>query len=113
MTREERHRRRFSEEFRKGQVELIESGKVTIVEVSKLYHVKTASIRRWIERFGKKELPGRILISSGKEYNRLSELEKENKKLIELIGRQQVELTYKNELIRLAEERLGKDFKKK
>lgn len=112
MTSEERRRRRFSEEFKKEQVHLIESGKVTIREVSKLYEVNADNVRKWLDRLGKKERPGRILVSSPKEYNRLQELEKENRKLTELIGKQQIELIYKNELIQKAEERLGKDFKK-
>jgi hypothetical protein len=33
--------------------------------------------------------------------------------LLELIGRQQVELVYQKELISLAEEKLGGNFKKK
>jgi transposase-like protein len=113
MTTEERRRRRFSEEFRKEQVALIESGAATIVEVSRLYEVKRDSVKRWIERYGKQELPPRILITNGKEFNRLAELEKENKRLLELIGRQQVELLYKNELIRISKEKLGEDFEKK
>ena len=113
MTTEERLRRRFSEEFRKEQVQLIETGKTTILEVSKRYEVKTQNIRLWMERYGKKSIPGRILITTGKDYDRIMSLEKENKKLIELIGRQQVELIHKDEVIRLAKDRLGEDFEKK
>ena len=113
MTTEERRRRRFSEDFRKEQVRLIESGKVTIVEVSKLYQVKRQSVREWLKSYGKKEVPGKILISNGKEFDRIRELERENKNLMEVIGKQQVELIYKEELIRLAKEKLGDDFEKK
>src|SRR5690606_13214053 len=113
MTTEERRRRRFSEDFRKEQVMLIESGKITIGEVSKLYQVKKENVKRWLIRYGKKGLPGKILISNGKEFDRIRELEKANKRLIEVIGKQQVELIYKEELIRLAKEKLGDDFEKK
>lgn len=57
MTVEERRRRRFSEEFRREQVELIESGKLTRTEVSKLYEVKVSNVNRWLRRFGKKPFP--------------------------------------------------------
>ncbi|MDH5400122.1 MAG: transposase [Cyclobacteriaceae bacterium] len=113
MTTEERRRRRFSEEFRKEQVKLIEAGKVTIQEVSKLYQVKTANVREWLKKFGKIKLPEQIIVSNGKEFDRIRELEKENKRLLEHIGKQQVELVYKNELLELAKERLGEDFEKK
>lgn len=113
MTTEERRRRRFSEEFRKEQVHLIESGKATITEIGKLYHVKPDSVRRWVKKYGCTEPPKKIVISHGEEFDRIKELEQENKKLLEQIGRQQVELVYKSELVKMAEELLGKDFKKK
>lgn len=113
MTTEERRRRRFSEDFRKEQVGLIESGQATLSEISSLYQVKQSSVRLWMKRFGKKPLPEQIIISHGKEFDRIRELERENKKLLELIGRQRVELVYQDEVIRLAKEKLGKDFEKK
>jgi transposase-like protein len=113
MTTEERRRRRFSEDFRKEQVRLIESGKTTLGEVSNLYQVKRDSVKAWLIKYGKKPLPGRILISNGKEFDRIRELEKDNRDLMALIGKQQVDLVYKNELIRLAKEKLGDDFEKK
>lgn len=113
MTEDERRRRRFSEEFRKEQVSLIESGQTTVGEVAKRYHAKPQSVRAWLLRFGKKSVPGRIMITTGKEFDRIVDLEKENRKLIELIGRQQVELVYKDGLLKLAKEKLGEDFEKK
>ncbi|MGK7391068.1 MAG: transposase [Candidatus Cyclobacteriaceae bacterium M2_1C_046] len=113
MTTEERRRRRFSEDFKQEQVRLIESGKVTLGEVSKLYQVKGQNVKRWLIKYGKKQVPGKILISNGKEFDRVRELEKEKKDLLELIGKQRVELIYKEELIRLAKAKLGEDFEKK
>lgn len=113
MTTEERRRRRFSEEFRKEQVSLIESGEVTISEVSRMYEVKTDSIKRWLVKFGRKPLPEQIIIQSKKDYNRLAELEKENKKLKEALGDQYVKLVYHQKLVEIAKEKLGDDFEKK
>lgn len=113
MTEDERRRRRFSEEFRKEQVRLIETGKITVGEVAKRYQVKTQNVRVWLARFGKKSLPGRIIVSTGREFDRIVDLEKENRKLMELIGRQQVELVYKDGLLRLVKEKLRDDFEKK
>jgi transposase-like protein len=113
MTIEERRRRRFSEEFRKEQVALIESGERTVSEVSKLYEIKTANVRRWLKKYGKQKLPDPILITNADDYQRVKYLEAEVKKLKEIIGDQQVELVVKNELIRMAERKLGEDLKKK
>lgn len=113
MTVEERRRRRFTESFRKDQVALIESDKVTIQEVSKLYEVKVASIRRWLDKYGKKKRAPQIIISSNNDYNRLRILEKENGKLKELIGDQHVKMVYLEHLLELAKGQLGSDFEKK
>ncbi len=113
MTVEERRRRRFSESFRKEQVCLIESGELTILDVSKLYEVKTNSVRAWIKKFGTKELPERILVTNGSEYSRIKALEEEIKNLKEVIGDQQLKLIVQGKIIDRAEEKLGKGFEKK
>jgi len=113
MTVEERRRRRFSKEFRKEQVQLMESGKITIHEVSRLYEVKVQSVQRWLDRFGTKEYPPQIIISSSKEINRLKDLEKENRRLKEIIGNQQLELEIQKGLLHIATENEQKDFEKK
>lgn len=113
MTSEERFRRRFSESFRKEQVLLIESGELTVLEVSKLYEVKPASVKRWLVKFGKKELPTQMIVTCSKDYNRISKLEKEVKLLKEIIGDQRVKLIVQEKLISKAKIKLGDDFEKK
>ncbi len=46
-------RRTFSEAFKKEKVELIESGKIKISELSALYSVSKVSIYRWLKKYGK------------------------------------------------------------
>lgn len=113
LTTEERRRRRFSESFRKEQVGLIDKGAKTISQVSREYHVKPASVRRWVARFGKVELPQQILVQTQEDVNRIKDLEKETGHLHQLIGEQQVELYYLRACLSLAKERLGTDFEKK
>jgi len=113
MTQEERHRRRFSVAFRKEQVALIEAGKITIAQVSALYEVRKNNVRKWVERYGSKKPKDQIVISTKSDYDRIASLEKENKRLLELIGKQQVELVYKAAVIDLAKSKLGEDFEKK
>ena len=113
MTVEERRRRRFSESFRKEQVQLIESGELTVTEVSRLYEVKPSSVKRWLLKYGNKKLPERIIVTSSSDYNRVVDLEKEVSRLTHLIGQQQIKLTVQNSLIELAKEKLGEDFEKK
>lgn len=113
MTVEERRRRRFSEAFRKEQVALIESGKLTVIEVGRLYEVKPQNVRRWLRKYGTEDLPEPIVIRSKSEVNRLRELERENQKLKEELGAQHMRAVYLEGLVTLARERLGEDFEKK
>lgn len=113
MTVEERRRRRFSESFRKEQVQLIETGQVTTSEVARMYQVKAENVRRWVKKYGTKPQPKQIVIHSSDDYNRLRELEKDNQKLKEHLGEQFVQLEYYKKLVEIAKERLGSDFEKK
>ena len=113
MTVEERRRRRFTTEFHKEQVALIESGEVTISEVARMYQVKSDNVRRWVKKYGNSPLPEPIIIQSRKDYNRLSELEKENKRLKEMLGDQYVKIIFQDKLLEIAKEKLGDDFEKK
>ena len=113
MNTNDKRRRRFSEAFRREQVELIESGERTIAEVSRLYDVSYTAVNNWVKKYSKKGYPDTRYVTSEADVHRLKDLEKEVKQLKEIIGEQQVQILYQEKLIKLAEERLGKDFKKK
>ncbi len=113
MTVEERRRRRFSEEFRKDQVARFERGEVTIVELGRLYEVRSASVRGWIAEYGKIGLPDPIVIRSSKDVDRVKDLEKENTRLKAALGDQYMRVVYLEELVKLAQKELGPDFEKK
>lgn len=113
MTSDERRMRRFSEEFRREQVRLIELGERTVMDVSRLYEVKHSNVRKWVVKFGNKVLPEMTIIQTQDEVNRVKELEKQVTHLKGIIGQLHVEMLYKNELIALVKEQLGADFEKK
>lgn len=113
LTTEERRRRRFTESFRKEQVALIEKGEASVAEVARMYQVKPENVRRWVRKYGQKELPQTIIVGSNADFNHLKILEKENQELKQLLGEQTVRLVYLEKLLSLAKERLGKDFEKK
>jgi transposase len=114
MTTEERRRRRFSEEFRREQAEVIESGQATIAEVARRYEVKADSVHKWVKKYGKrKREEGLIIVSSQKDFDRLAQLEKEHDALKVLFGEQQVHLVRLRKLLELAKAELGEDFEKK
>jgi transposase-like protein len=113
MTVEERMRRRFSESFRKEMVIKIESGELTISEISRLYEVQKKNVRAWLKKFGTQTLPDQIIISNAKDYNRVKELETQIDQLKKIIADQQIELVKSQSIVKLAKDHLGKDFEKK
>ena len=113
MTVEERRRRRFSETFRKEQVAKIESGELSVAEVSRLYEVQRKNVRLWIKKFGSTKIPEQIIVSTSADYNRIKNLEREVLELKQLIADQQITLVKAEAIKLLAEEKLGKDFEKK
>ena len=113
MTVNERRKRRFSEPLRKELVIKIESGELSISDISKLYEVKSSSIKRWIMRFGKSKLPLPVVIQSYSELNRVRELEKALKNTKLIVGELQIKIIHLEEINRLAKEKLGLDFEKK
>lgn len=114
MTTAERRRRRFTEAFRKEQVELIESGQATIAEVSRRYEVKADSVTKWLKKYGKqKREEGQILVGSQRDFDRLAHLEKDYQSLQVLFGEQQIHLVRLRKLLDIAKAELGEDFEKK
>jgi len=113
MTSKERQCRRFSETFRQEQVDLIESGKLSIGEVSRLYEVKRQNVKRWLTKYGTKEIAPQIIITTSSDYDRIGQMEKEIRELKELIGSQQIQIVHLESVYHEAEKKLGKGFEKK
>ena len=113
MTVEERRRRRFTENFRKEQVKKIESGELSVEEVSRLYEIQQKNVRLWLKKYGIKKIAEQIIISTSKDYNRVKDLEQEVAKLKQIIADQQIELIKTKSVVLLAEEKLGTSFEKK
>ena len=113
MTTEERRRRRFSESFRKARVKEIETGLVTVTDVSRLYEVKVSSINRWLDKYGTKKRSQIIMVETTDDINRLKDQEKEIKRLKQVIADMLLDSLVTKEYLLLAREKLGADFPKK
>lgn len=105
--------RTFSPEFKKEKIELIEQGKVTVLQLSRLYEVSRRSIYSWIEKYSKLPSTERVVIEKRSESIKNIELLKKIEELERVIGRQQVQLLYKEKVIELGSELVGKDIEKK
>ena len=114
LVHEEKKRRTFSEAFKREKVKEIESKRMTVSQVSKIYDVSKAAVYKWLSLYGslqmKKERMVVEKISEAKKTERLldkvGELEK-------LLGQKQVEIEYMKKVIEMGNEIAGVDIEKK
>ncbi len=105
--------RTFSEDFKKEKVKLILEGKLTVVQVHRLYQVNRHSVYKWIRKYGHLPPTERVVIEKKSEGAKNIELLDQIKKLEGIIGKMQVEIVYKETIISLGSELCGEDLKKK
>jgi len=113
MKKRKHQNRRFSEAFRKEKVKLIDEGKVTIREISKLYEVSQTAVYNWIYKFSTRKRDERIVIEKISESRKTEELFKKVRDLEQALGRKQMEVEYFKEVIKITNESLGEDIEKK
>jgi transposase len=111
---QERHRRTFSEEFKRKKVREIEQKITTVSEVSREYEVSRTNVSRWLTKYGSSYMKGvRTIVETDSDTRKLLELKTKVADLERIIGQKQVMLDFKDKMIELAEEAYGVDIKKK
>ena len=111
---QERHRRSFSEEFKRKKVREIEQKITTVAEVSREYEVTRTNVSRWLTKYGSNYMKGvRTIVEADSDTRKLLELKTKVAELERIIGQKQVMLDFKDKMIELAEEAYGVDIKKK
>jgi len=113
MKKRQHQNRRFSEAFRKEKVKLIDEGKVTIREISKLYEVSQTAVYNWVYKFSTLKRDERIVVEKISESRKTEELFKKVRDLEQALGRKQMEVEYFKEVIKITNESLGEDIEKK
>lgn len=106
-------RRTFSTEFKKEKVSLIEQSKMTVSSLSKIYEVSHTSIYNWLKKYGSKSRTERVVVEKISEERKNIELMKRLAELERIIGKQQLELIYKESVIEIGSELIGEDLEKK
>lgn len=105
--------RTFSEEFKKEKVREFEEGKVTVLELSRVYEVTTTGVYKWIRKYGNLRRGERMVVEKESEKNRMSKMLKQLQAREQEIGRQQMEIRYLKEVVKHGSELLGEDLEKK
>ena len=106
-------RRVFSESFKKDKVQLYEQGKMSVLQLSKLYDVSETSLYKWIGKYRTSPSSERIVVESESDYLKLVELQKRIESMTKLIGDQQIKIAYQQAVIKAASDHYEEDVEKK
>jgi transposase len=113
MTEKERLYRRFSEEFKKEKVKLIQTGEISIAQVIREYEVSKTAVHKWIEKYSRAVKPERLIYEKSSETNQISGLNTKIKELEQAVGKQQMEILYLKKILELSGKEVGYDLEKK
>lgn len=108
-----RSSRIFSEEFKKSCVKDYETGQFSVGELSKLHHIHTIVIYRWIYKYSsynKRRIKVVEMIDSSKQ--RIKDLQKQVADLERVVGQKQLNIDFLEKMIDLAKDHYGMDLKK-
>jgi transposase-like protein len=108
-----RHRRLFTEEFKKARVKEYEQGAYTVKELGKLFSINEQVIYSWIYKYSTYNQKNvRIVEMEKSSYKKVKELHERIKELERIIGQKQLNIDYLEKMIELAKEHYGIDLKK-
>lgn len=107
-------RRTFSTEFKKEKVLLIEQGKLKVSDVSKMYEVTQTAVYKWLLKYSKSySKTERLVVEKISEEAKTLDLIQKVAELERVIGKQQLQIIYKEAVIQSASEIIGEDIEKK
>jgi len=108
-----RKQRKYSEEFKKQIVRDFESGRYSVVELSKLHGVSHQNIYNWIYTYSTFNTKGyRVVEHKASSAKKVKELEATIKDLEARLGRKQIMIDYLETMMEVAKEELDIDIKK-
>lgn len=114
LSRSERQRRSFSEEFKRRKVREIEQKVSRICEVVDQYEVSGTAVRRWLMKYSTTYMKGvKTIVEAESDTKKLLELKAKVAELERAVGRKQLQIDFQQKMIELAEETYGVDIKKK
>lgn len=113
LSQEDRRRRVFSDEFKKKKVREIERKQTTVAEISRTYEVRPWSVRLWLYKYGSNSTKGiKLIVEEESDTLKIKELQAKIAELERMLGQKEVQLTFQNKLIEIAESTYGIDIKK-
>jgi transposase len=103
----------FSEEFKRSCVKDYESGRFTVLELSKLHQIHTTIIYRWIYKFSSYNKRGiKVVEMADSSKKKLKELHQRIEDLERIVGQKQLNIDFLEKMIEIAKDSYGIDIKK-
>ena len=103
----------FSEDFKRTCVKEYETGQFSVRELSRLYHIQTVVIYRWIHKFStynKRKI--KVVEMADSSKHKIKELQKRIAELERIVGQKQLNIDFLDKMIELAKDQYGIDIKK-
>ena len=111
---EVRHKRYFSEDFKKKKVMELDKRLTTVTEVSRQYEVTAAAIYKWIEKYSLMRKKGiKMVVEAESDTARIKALRDHIGELERLLGQKQFEIDFLKKQMDIASDQYGVDLKKK
>jgi transposase-like protein len=105
--------RRYSDEFKKEIVFLYESGKLSVLQLEKIYGITNQSIYNWIYKFSTFNERGvRVVEMKESGINKVRALEQKVRELEQAVGQKQIKIDYLEKMIDIARTDHDIDIKK-
>ncbi len=105
--------RRFTEEFKRQLVKDFETGKFSVLELSRLHNIHFQTIYNWIYKFSQANERGyRVVELTESSDMKVKELQKRIEELERIVGQKQIKIDYLEKMIELASKELKIDIKK-
>ena len=113
MKQTDKRHRHFSTAFKKEKVALLDEGKISVKDLSRIYEVSVTSIYNWKRKYSKYKPTERIVVEKISEEKKNVELLTRIAELERIIGKKQLEIDYYKTTLELISETAGEDLKKK
>lgn len=105
--------RHYSDDFKREIVSVFESGKLSVLQLEKLYGISNSLIYNWIYKFSTFNEKGfRVVEMKESNIDKLKHLEQKIKELEQIVGQKQIKIDYLEKMIDIAKEDLSIDIKK-
>ena len=114
LSRIERQRRSFSEDFKRSKVSEIDRNLARVSDICNEYQVSRTSVYRWIYQYSRmRKKSVKQIVEAKSDSKKLAALRAQVKELERIIGEKQVKLDFQEKMIEIAESEYNIDIKKK